>query len=45
MEKDGKLFDHGACNMMGPLAVVMALVPKFLSVKRAKPTHAALSQN
>ncbi|KAG5471728.1 hypothetical protein LSCM4_03280 [Leishmania orientalis] len=43
VEKDGKLFGRGACDMKGFLAVVMALVPKFLSMRRVKPIHIALS--
>lgn len=43
VEKDGKLFGRGACDMKGFLAVVMALVPTFLATKRAKPVHIAFS--
>ena len=42
-EKDGKLYGRGACDMKGFLAVVLALVPTFLSMKRAKPVHLAFS--
>ncbi|KAG5471402.1 hypothetical protein LSCM1_01486 [Leishmania martiniquensis] len=43
VEKDGKLFGRGACDMKGFLAIVMALVPEFLSMKRVKPIHIAFS--
>ncbi|KPI83171.1 glutamamyl carboxypeptidase putative metallo-peptidase Clan MH Family M18 [Leptomonas seymouri] len=43
VEKDGKLFGRGACDMKGFLAAVLALVPYFLSMKRAKPVHIAFS--
>ena len=43
VEKDGKLFGRGACDMKGFLAVVLALTPTFLSMKRAKPVHYAFS--
>ncbi|KPA78770.1 glutamamyl carboxypeptidase putativemetallo-peptidase Clan MH Family M18 [Leptomonas pyrrhocoris] len=43
VEKDGKLFGRGACDMKGFLAVVLALVPQLLSMKRAKPVHIAFS--
>ncbi|KAL7702774.1 glutamamyl carboxypeptidase [Lotmaria passim] len=42
-EKDGKLYGRGACDMKGFLAVVLALVPTFLTMKRAKPIHIAFS--
>ncbi|KAK7200082.1 glutamamyl carboxypeptidase [Novymonas esmeraldas] len=43
VEKDGKLYGRGACDMKGFLAVVLALVPQFLSTRRAKPVHIAFS--
>jgi acetylornithine deacetylase len=43
VEKDGKLHGRGACDMKGFLAVVLALTPQFLSMKRAKPVHYAFS--
>ncbi|KAL7702802.1 glutamamyl carboxypeptidase [Lotmaria passim] len=43
VERDGKLYGRGACDMKGFLAVVLALVPTFLSMKRAKPVHLAFS--
>jgi acetylornithine deacetylase len=42
-EKDGKLYGRGTADMKGFLAVVLALVPTFLSMKRAKPVHLAFS--
>ncbi|GET90445.1 acetylornithine deacetylase-like protein [Leishmania tarentolae] len=43
VEKDGKLFGRGACDMKGFLAVVLALTPQFLAMKRVKPVHYAFS--
>ncbi|KPA80529.1 glutamamyl carboxypeptidase putativemetallo-peptidase Clan MH Family M18 [Leptomonas pyrrhocoris] len=43
VEKDGKLFGRGACDMKGFIAVALALTPQFLSMKRAKPVHYAFS--
>ncbi|KAG5490392.1 hypothetical protein JKF63_00512 [Porcisia hertigi] len=43
VEKDGKLFGRGACDMKGFLAVVLALTPRFLAMKRSKPVHYAFS--
>ncbi|CBZ23872.1 metallo-peptidase, Clan MH, Family M18 [Leishmania mexicana MHOM/GT/2001/U1103] len=43
VEKDGKLFGRGACDMKGFLAVVLALTPQFLTMNRAKPVHYAFS--
>ncbi|KPA81690.1 glutamamyl carboxypeptidase putativemetallo-peptidase Clan MH Family M18 [Leptomonas pyrrhocoris] len=42
-ERDGKLYGRGTADMKGFLAVVLALVPTFLSMKRAKPIHLAFS--
>ncbi|CAJ1990641.1 glutamamyl carboxypeptidase [Leishmania donovani] len=43
VEKDGKLFGRGACDMKGFLAVVLALTPQFLRMNRVKPVHYAFS--
>lgn len=43
IEKDGKLFGRGACDMKGFLAVALALTPTFHSLKRSKPIHFAFS--
>ncbi|KPA73087.1 glutamamyl carboxypeptidase putativemetallo-peptidase Clan MH Family M18 [Leptomonas pyrrhocoris] len=43
VEKDGKLFGRGACDMKSFIAVVMSLTPAFLQMKRAKPIHYAFS--
>jgi acetylornithine deacetylase len=45
VEKDGRLYGRGASGMKGFLAVVLALVPTFLAMKRAKPVHIAFSFN
>jgi acetylornithine deacetylase len=43
VEKDGRLYGRGASDMKGFLAVVLALVPTFLAMKRVKPIHIAFS--
>ncbi|KAK7198270.1 glutamamyl carboxypeptidase [Novymonas esmeraldas] len=43
VEKDGKLYGRGTCDMKGFLAVVLALVPTFVAMKRLKPIHIAFS--
>ena len=43
VEKDGKLYGRGACDMKSFIAVVVSLTPAFLSMKRAKPIHYAFS--
>lgn len=42
-EKDGRLYGRGTADMKGYIAVALALVPEFLSLKRAKPLHLAFS--
>lgn len=42
-EKDNKLFGRGAADMKGYIATALSLVPEFLSMKRHKPLHFALS--
>nr|AGT02770.1 acetylornithine deacetylase [Angomonas desouzai] len=43
VEKDGKIFGRGTCDMKGFIAVVLALTPTFLKMKRSKPVHYAFS--
>ncbi|KPA74515.1 glutamamyl carboxypeptidase putativemetallo-peptidase Clan MH Family M18 [Leptomonas pyrrhocoris] len=43
VEKDGKLYGRGTCDMKGFLAVCMTLMPKFMKMKRVKPIHFAFS--
>ncbi len=42
-EKDGRLYGRGTADMKGFIAASLALVPYFLSLKRAKPLHLAFS--
>lgn len=42
-EKDNKLFGRGAADMKGFIATALSLVPEYLSMKRQKPIHLALS--
>lgn len=43
VERDGKLFGRGACDMKGFIAVVLAKVPVLVAAKRTQPVHIALS--
>jgi acetylornithine deacetylase len=43
VEKDGKLYGRGACDMKSFIAVVLSLTPAFLQMKRSKPIHYAFS--
>ena len=43
VEKDGKLYGRGTCDMKGFIAVCMALTPTFMKMKRVKPIHFAFS--
>lgn len=43
VEKDGRLFGRGTCDMKGFLACCLAKVPEFVSVPLAKPIHLAFS--
>jgi acetylornithine deacetylase len=36
---DNKIYGRGTCDMKGFLAVILALVPKFLNLKLLKPIH------
>jgi acetylornithine deacetylase len=43
IEKDGKIYGRGACDMKGFLAVGLALLPTFKSLALPYPVHYALS--
>ncbi|KPA74488.1 glutamamyl carboxypeptidase putativemetallo-peptidase Clan MH Family M18 [Leptomonas pyrrhocoris] len=43
VEKDGKLYGRGTCDMKGFIAVCLALTPTFMKMKRVKPIHFAFS--
>src|SRR5688572_22452075 len=43
VEKDGKLYGRGTCDMKGFLATALALVPDFRAAKLKAPIHLALS--
>src|SRR4029078_12596285 len=43
VERDGKLYGRGACDMKGYLACVLAMVPEFTARKLATPIHIAFS--
>ncbi|EPY36922.1 acetylornithine deacetylase [Angomonas deanei] len=43
VEKDGKIYGRGTCDMLGFIAIVLSLTPHFLKMKRAKPIHYAFS--
>ncbi len=43
VERDGRLFGRGACDMKGFIAVVLAAVPKFTSANLKTPIHFAFS--
>ena len=43
VERDGKLYGRGACDMKGFLACVLALVPAFKARKLKVPIHIAFS--
>ncbi|CAD2213743.1 Peptidase family M20/M25/M40/Peptidase dimerisation domain containing protein, putative [Angomonas deanei] len=43
VEKDGKIYCRGASDMLGFVAIVLALTPYFLETKRKKPIHYAFS--
>jgi len=43
VERDGKLYGRGACDMKGFLACVLALVPAFKARKLKVPIHLAFS--
>ena len=43
VERDGRLYGRGACDMKGYLACVLAMVPEFGARKLATPVHIAFS--
>jgi len=43
VERDGRLFGRGACDMKGFIAVVLAAVPKFTAANLKTPIHFAFS--
>lgn len=43
VEKDGRFFGRGACDMKGFLAVCMAAAPQFAAQPLKRPVHFALS--
>ncbi len=43
VEKDGKFYGRGACDMKGFLATALALVPEFKAASLKTPIHLALS--
>lgn len=43
IEKDGKLYGRGTCDMKSFSAIALALVPQFLARGLARPLHFALS--
>jgi acetylornithine deacetylase len=45
IERDGKLFGRGTCDMKGFLACVLALVPQMVAAKLQAPIHLAFSHD
>ncbi|HEY7552723.1 MAG TPA: acetylornithine deacetylase [Hyphomicrobiaceae bacterium] len=43
VERDGRLYGRGACDMKGYLACVLAMVPEFRARNLATPIHLAFS--
>jgi acetylornithine deacetylase len=43
IERDGRLFGRGTCDMKGFLAVCLAMVPEFIAADLKSPVHLALS--
>jgi acetylornithine deacetylase len=43
VERDGRLYGRGACDMKGYLACVLAMVPEFRARNLATPIHIAFS--
>jgi acetylornithine deacetylase len=43
VERDGRLYGRGACDMKGYLACVLAMVPELAARKLATPVHVAFS--
>jgi len=42
-ERDGRLYGRGTCDMKGFIAVALALVPQFLTIKLKTPVHFVFS--
>jgi acetylornithine deacetylase len=43
VERDGRLFGRGTCDMKGFIACALSAVPSFIKAKLAKPIHFAFS--
>ena len=43
VERDGRVFGRGACDMKGFVAAALAAVPRFAAAPLARPIHLALS--
>ena len=43
VEKDGKIFGRGTCDMKGFIAVILSLVPELQKQKLLKPIHFSLT--
>jgi len=43
MERDGRLYGRGACDMKGFLAACLAMAPSFAKVELKRPLHFALT--
>jgi acetylornithine deacetylase len=43
VEKDGRLYGRGTCDMKGFLALALATVPELIAAKPLKPVHLAFS--
>ena len=43
IEKDGKLFGRGSCDMKGFVAMALAAAPEFQKANLSKPVHFAIS--
>lgn len=43
LERDGKIYGRGTCDMKGFVAIALALVPHFKNAKLSKPIHLAFS--
>lgn len=43
VEKDGRIYGRGTCDMKGFVAIALAMVPEFLAAPLKTPIHLALS--